>query len=118
MEYEKGSITYEIEAGIFDPSKYVKRDFQEFLFENYIQRWLEFSETKLKPSTLKHRKRIAFTYGCRPGEARALCWDAVDFENELIRRSWSLPGAFRCEDHSPLWVAYGSEPRTCLFPLR
>ncbi len=25
-----------------------------------------------------------FIYGCRPGEARALCWDAVDFENELI----------------------------------
>jgi len=25
-----------------------------------------------------------FTYGCRPGEARALMWDAVDFEKEII----------------------------------
>ncbi len=177
-------IEHEIEAKVFDPSKYVKKDFREFLFENYIQRWLSFNETKLKPSTFKDRKRIAFnilvpffkgqdirdikaahildfylslqkrnlskktiwnilaelkaflnfarkrediehvpvfpevkvedkpivwlnqdqqrrilehipkehkpififmfTYGCRPGEARALCWDAVDFENELI----------------------------------
>jgi len=177
-------IEHEIEVNIFDPSKYVKKDFKEFLFENYIKKWLSFSETRLKPSTFKDRKRIAlnilvpffkgqdireikaahiqdfylslqnrqisrktiwnifaelkaflnfarkrediervpvfpevkfeekpivwlnreqqkrilenipdehkpififlFTYGCRPGEARALCWDAVDFENELI----------------------------------
>jgi len=52
-------IIYEIEAGTFDPSKYIKRDFKEFLFENYIQKWLTFSETKLKPSSFKDRKRIA-----------------------------------------------------------
>jgi len=184
-------ITYEIESGTFNPSLYVKKDFKEFLFENYIQKWLEFSETKLKPSTLKDRKRVVkslfipffrgkdireiksahiqdfymflqkrniskktiwnilselkaflnfarkredidrvpvfpevkfeerpivwlnqeqqrrvlehipeehkpifvflFTYGCRPGEARALMWDSVDFVKELIyvRRTFS-----------------------------
>jgi len=177
-------ISYEIENRTFDPTKYIARDFKEFLFENYIQKWLAFSETKLKPSSFKDRKRIIksllipffkgkdireikaahiqdfylslqerkiskktiwnilaelkaflnfakkrediervpafpevkyeekpivwlnqeqqkrileaipeehkpiftflFTYGCRPGEARALMWDAVDFENEII----------------------------------
>ncbi len=177
-------IVYEIQNNTFNPSKYVKKDFKEFLFENSIQKWLKFSEEKLKPSSMKDRRRIAksllipyfkgidireirashiqdfyvklkerglsnktiynilaelkaflnflrkreeidrvpvfpevkvedkpivwltpemqkkilsyipdihkpififmVTYGCRPGEARALMWDAVDFENELI----------------------------------
>ena len=177
-------ISHEIESGTFDPSRWVKKDVREFLFENYIEKWLEFSESRLKPSSLKDRRRIAknilipffkgkdirdiraahiqdfylelqgrglsektiwntlmelktflnfarkredlervpafpeikvrekpivwltredqkrilehipdehkpififlFTYGCRPGEARALCWDAVDFEKEII----------------------------------
>ncbi len=177
-------IVYEIQNHTFNPSKYVKREFKKFLFKNCIKKWLEFSEEKLKPSSMKDRKRIAksllipyfkridvreikashiqdfyaslkkreisnktiynilaelkaflnflrkreeidrvpvfpevkvedkpivwltpemqkkilsyipdihkpififmVTYGCRPGEARALMWDAVDFENELI----------------------------------
>ena len=177
-------ILYEIQNHSFDPSKYVRKEFKEFLFENCIEKWLEFSEIRLKPGSMKDRKRIArnllvphfkgidvreiktahvydffmhlsklklsnktiynilaelkaflnflkkrgeisdlpaipevkvedkpivwltqemqkkilsfipdehkpififmFSYGCRPGEARALMWDAVDFENELI----------------------------------
>jgi len=55
-------IEYEIEHKTFDPSKYVKSDFQSFLFENYIQRWLDFSESRLKPSSFKSRKVLAFKY--------------------------------------------------------
>jgi len=41
----------------------------------------------------KHRPIFVFmiTYGCRPGEARALKWDCVDFRNKtiVIRRTFS-----------------------------
>ncbi len=186
-------IELEIQNKTFDPSKYVKKDFKNFLFENYIQKWIDFSEPRLKPNPLRERKRVVkkylvpffkgmdireirsshiqdfysfleknhsnlskksilnilselkaflnfarkrediekipvfpsikveekpivwinqetqkkilevispehrpififlFSYGCRPGEARALKWDSVDFTNKLIyiRRTFS-----------------------------
>ncbi len=186
-----GHIEYEIRQGVFDPSLYVKSDVKRFLIENYLDKWLSYCETRLKPGSLKERRRIftryvlpffkttdireirashildfhnhlqgkklaaktvknvldelrallrfaykigdirtvpAFpevktvsppikwideetqlailshipeqhrpififliTYGCRPGEARALKWDCVDFRNETItiRRTFS-----------------------------
>ncbi|MEO5367472.1 MAG: tyrosine-type recombinase/integrase [Magnetococcus sp. WYHC-3] len=42
------------------------------------------------------------TYGCRPGEARALQWDCVDFEKEVItiRRTFSGCGTNHLEDYT------------------
>jgi integrase len=39
--------------------------------------------------------QFCVTYGCRPGEARALMWDCVDFEKEKIcvKRTYSGAGA-------------------------
>jgi len=55
-------IEYEITQKIFDPSKYVKQDFQKFLFENYTQKWLEYSQNRLKPSSFKSRKALTSRY--------------------------------------------------------
>ncbi len=52
-------ILYEIQNHTFDSSKYVRKEFKEFLFENCIEKWLEFSEIRLKPGSMKDRKRIA-----------------------------------------------------------
>ena len=55
-------IELEIQNKTFDPSKYVKKDFKNFLFENYIQKWIDFSQDRLKPSSFKTRKVIASKY--------------------------------------------------------
>ena len=60
-----------------------------------IIRWIDedIQQKVLENIPKEHLPAFIFiiTYGCRPGEARALMWDCIDFKNEtiLIRRTFS-----------------------------
>ena len=55
-------ITHEIESGTFDPSKWVRSDLKEYLVSACFRRWFDYCARRLKPGTLKERKRIFQTY--------------------------------------------------------